>query len=307
MKKLYTLSFVLLATAISFGQSFTASYDFGGVTATTGSVDPTPVPTVPGLTLGSFTAVNPTASLPYNSTASGRFSFTSMPLGSTNGSDTGFIGVIDPAVYLQVVVNPNVGTTYSLSGITFGVRRSGTGIRNFAVRCSADNYAANLPASIFPANANLAVQTVNTFFWTSDATSTTADQVGSTVTLGTVFTNITTPVTFRFYGWNAEAGGGSFSLDNVALTGNVNALSTQSNSISGLSIYPNPATKGQFFITSNSGLQKSVSVFDVLGKQVLKANITDAAINVANLKSGVYFVKVIEDGKTATRKLVINN
>jgi hypothetical protein len=77
--------------------------------------------------------------------------------------------------------------------------------------------------------------------------------------------------------------------------------------IPGLSIYPNPATKGQFFITSNSGLQKSVSVFDVLGKQVLKANITDAAINVATLKSGVYFVKVTEDGKTATRKLVINN
>ncbi len=83
--------------------------------------------------------------------------------------------------------------------------------------------------------------------------------------------------------------------------------STPKNEIAGLSIFPNPTNNGLLYVTSDSSVQKAVTVFDVLGKQVLKASITDQAINVANLKSGVYFVKVTEDGKTATRKLVINN
>ena len=110
----------------------------------------------------------------------------------------------------------------------------------------------------------------------------------------------------------ATAGTGNMEFDEIRVgttwaSVTPTTLSTQSNTIVGLSIYPNPVTDGQFFVTSNGGLQKNVSVFDVLGKQVLKASITDSAINVANLKSGVYFVKVTEEGKTATRKLVINN
>jgi hypothetical protein len=42
-----------------------------------------------------------------------------------------------------------------------------------------------------------------------------------------------------------------------------------------------------------------------LGKEVLKANVTNNAVNVSKLTAGVYVVKVTEEGKTATRKLVI--
>jgi hypothetical protein len=49
-----------------------------------------------------------------------------------------------------------------------------------------------------------------------------------------------------------------------------------------------------------------VVVFDVLGKQILKvANATDNGINIGNLKAGIYMVKVSQDGKSATRKLVV--
>jgi hypothetical protein len=37
----------------------------------------------------------------------------------------------------------------------------------------------------------------------------------------------------------------------------------------------------------------------------LKANVVNNAVNVAKLTPGVYVVKVTEEGKTATRKLVI--
>jgi Lamin Tail Domain/Secretion system C-terminal sorting domain len=83
------------------------------------------------------------------------------------------------------------------------------------------------------------------------------------------------------------------------------ALSTNQNSISGLKVYPNPITNGKLFIVSDSNDTKSVVVYDVLGKQVLNTTATDQAVNLSELTSGVYIVKITENGKTATRKLVI--
>lgn len=82
-------------------------------------------------------------------------------------------------------------------------------------------------------------------------------------------------------------------------------LSIRQNAIDGLKVYPNPVTNGNLYITSDNNVSKTVAVYDVLGKQVIKTTVTDQAVNVSNLKGGVYIVKITEDGKTATRKLVI--
>lgn len=82
-------------------------------------------------------------------------------------------------------------------------------------------------------------------------------------------------------------------------------LSTKSfESISGLSIYPNPA-KTVLNITSNSFATKTVEIYNVLGTKVLADTVTNNTVNVASLANGVYVIKVTEEGKTATRKLVI--
>jgi hypothetical protein len=81
-------------------------------------------------------------------------------------------------------------------------------------------------------------------------------------------------------------------------------LGVAQNQIEGLKIYPNPVTNGTFYINTNADSTKEVVVYDVLGKQVIKTSTTNA-VNVTNLKGGVYIVKITEDGKTATRKLVI--
>lgn len=75
---------------MSFGQDFTSSYDFAGVTNASGLTDPSPVPTVSGVTFGSFSAIVNTAATvpPTNSTGSGRFSLTNQPLGATPSIDT---------------------------------------------------------------------------------------------------------------------------------------------------------------------------------------------------------------------------
>ena len=82
-------------------------------------------------------------------------------------------------------------------------------------------------------------------------------------------------------------------------------LGTSQNSIEGLSIYPNPVTNGTLFITSNANASKNIVIYDVLGKQVLNTTTDTTSINVAGLNAGVYIVKVTEEGKSATRKLVI--
>ncbi len=92
-------------------------------------------------------------------------------------------------------------------------------------------------------------------------------------------------------------------IDNVVLTGGT--ASVKSNDIAGLSVYPNPVTGNMLYVTSHNSVDKSVAIFDVLGKQVINTTTVNGAVNVANLNAGVYIVKVTEEGKTATRKLVV--
>lgn len=82
-------------------------------------------------------------------------------------------------------------------------------------------------------------------------------------------------------------------------------LSVKANSIARLNIYPNPVKDGTLYITSNSNNAKSIAVYDILGKQVLNSKTSNNAVNVSNLKGGAYIVKITEDGKTNTRKLII--
>lgn len=82
-------------------------------------------------------------------------------------------------------------------------------------------------------------------------------------------------------------------------------LATSQNAIAGLDIYPNPVTNGVLNINTTANDAKNVVVYDVLGKQVVNTTISGSTVNVANLKNGVYIVKITENGKTATRKLVI--
>lgn len=207
--------FALMTAASCVAQPFVSTYDFNQVTTTSGTTDPTSPPTATGVTFGSFASVGASA----NPNAGGRFSFTSQPLGGVNASDdfSQFTGSLSLAVYFEVAITPLSLIQLQLDSIGFTAQRSGTGIRSYAVRSSLDNYGANLPASINPANANLTVGPGNEFRWVADATTTA--QNGSIVILGAPFVNLTSAVRFRFYGWNAEGSGGTFSVDNVTLSG----------------------------------------------------------------------------------------
>ncbi len=84
------------------------------------------------------------------------------------------------------------------------------------------------------------------------------------------------------------------------------SLSVARNDIEGFSVYPNPVNSGEFSIRSISNLERMVQIYDMLGKQVYNRQVqANERVQVSNLTQGIYILKVEEEGKTATRKLII--
>ena len=109
---------------------------------------------------------------------------------------------------------------------------------------------------------------------------------------------------------SATAGTGNIDIDEVRMGDSwayvtSGILRNNQSSITGLRVYPNPVTNGTLFIETSANAEKTVVVFDVLGKKVLSTSTYDNAVNVGSLNVGVYIVKITEEGKTASRKLVI--
>ncbi|WP_242649261.1 T9SS type A sorting domain-containing protein [Aequorivita soesokkakensis] len=100
-------------------------------------------------------------------------------------------------------------------------------------------------------------------------------------------------------------GAGSFCI-NLPTLRDVNSCVLGTNEFQGdnFKIYPNPATNGYLYVTSKLNGAKNISVFDVLGKQVLKNKLNGERLDISSLKSGVYFL-TIEQGKSSTTKKLI--
>lgn len=85
----------------------------------------------------------------------------------------------------------------------------------------------------------------------------------------------------------------------------INLSSNSFDNIPGLTMYPNPLSGNALFITSTANAEMNVKIYNVLGKEVLSTKVNNTTVDVSNLASGVYMVKITEEGNTATRKLVI--
>jgi surface protein len=70
-----------------------------------------------------------------------------------------------------------------------------------------------------------------------------------------------------------------------------------------ISIYPNPVID-KLFIQGLSNPTK-ISVYDILGKLVLSKT-TSSEINVDNLQSGIYIIKIVDEQKEIIRKFIKN-
>lgn len=75
--------------------------------------------------------------------------------------------------------------------------------------------------------------------------------------------------------------------------------------IDGFKLYPNPVTQGKVYIETTQNDPKQILIFDVLGTQVLQTTILGKELNLSQLDKGVYILRVFENNKVATRKLIV--
>lgn len=83
-------------------------------------------------------------------------------------------------------------------------------------------------------------------------------------------------------------------------------LSVEKQELVEVEMYPNPINgTNALFVNPNSSNEKEVTIYNVLGKKVLKSTVISEAVDVSGLTSGIYFLTVLEDRKIGSKKLVI--
>ncbi|MBC7863624.1 MAG: T9SS type A sorting domain-containing protein [Bacteroidia bacterium] len=117
---------------------------------------------------------------------------------------------------------------------------------------------------------------------------------------------------FRFGFTNSGYGTNpAFSIDNISVIDAVTTSLAENKSENSFSVFPNP-TKGIFTLSLSSVNENAgvVTITDVLGKTVSTKQIaanTNApiAIDLTGQEKGVYFVRVVNGGKVAVKKIVL--
>ncbi|XCF06223.1 T9SS type A sorting domain-containing protein [Tamlana crocina] len=84
-----------------------------------------------------------------------------------------------------------------------------------------------------------------------------------------------------------------------------NTLSNKTTEITNFNIFPNPTSLGHVNISSNSTEKMDVTIYNLIGKQVLKPSVINNKIDISSLQAGVYLIKAFQNGKLSTKKLVV--
>jgi len=78
-----------------------------------------------------------------------------------------------------------------------------------------------------------------------------------------------------------------------------------SEKIKGLKVFPNPVKGDVVFITSDQELTKTITVYSVLGGKLMFKVLYTKELNISELNSGVYILKITEGEKEHTQKLFV--
>ena len=69
-------------------------------------------------------------------------------------------------------------------------------------------------------------------------------------------------------------------------------------------IYPNPASDRLYFDMPNNIAVEKIEIYDAIGKRVLSSQVNNNSVDVFNLTSGIYFVKINVEGSQITKKII---
>ena len=280
MKKFYSLFAAVILAATVNAQSFTATYDFAE------APNPDNGELVGNnLNISAFTATGLAST-----TTGNRFAWSGAPLA----------GTLDESKYFEVTLTPASNYMITINTISFRSQRSGTGPRTYVVRSSADTFAANLPASISNANPELEILTGNQFHFKNDIT---MGQNGNNVTPVNIL-DINAPVKLRFYFYDAEAVSGTFSVDDVVISGQVtSSLGTIENFSNKINLVKNTNVNN----TMVFGTKANVQIVNANGQVVKTAAVSEnTSLDVSSLAKGMYIVTAEVNGQKVSQKIIKN-
>lgn len=118
-----------------------------------------------------------------------------------------------------------------------------------------------------------------------------------------VFTPAAGPLEIIFSVRNGVGNG--ILIDKVVLLKTASLSADDFNQSEGFALYPNPTSTGFVNIKSAAPGPISVSLYDVLGKQVIATTVNNNRLNISSLASGVYVMQLNQNGALTTKKLVI--
>ena len=181
-------------------------------------------------------------------------------------SGTGWnVPALDLTKYVEVSLSPAASYTMSLAQLSFDEQRSGTGPTTWALRSSVDNFAADInttPTSTTSPTSNGS--------FTSRVVSLSASAA---------FQNISTPVTFRIYGYGATGAAGTWRFDNITLTGAIGPINTSAplisvnpGSLTNFATVPGTPSSAKSYTVSGSNLTADITVTAPTGYEVSKDN-----------------------------------
>ena len=90
-----------------------------------------------------------------------------------------------------------------------------------------------------------------------------------------------------------------FDLDAVGVIHDLAHFDVPDNEMNLVAVYPNPVKDR---LTVEADYFESVEVYNLVGQQVMAS--TTADIDMSNMNQGIYFVRVMADGKTITKRIV---
>ena len=91
-------------------------------------------------------------------------------------------------------------------------------------------------------------------------------------------------------------------MDNFVIEG---TLGISDNSSLEMSLYPNPTNQNYVTIETPISGSKEIEVFELLGKKVIDVNSSSNQLDVSQLNSGVYMVRVTIENQSSTTKLIV--
>ena len=206
----------LLTTNWAMGQAFTGTYSFGsGGNVTSFNFN--------GTAISNLTVDPITKNGVSSSSSTNNFRASGWTTGSTNGGAAG--GTRDASDYFEFTITAATGYTISNPTLSFGVGRSATGPRRFEWRSSIDTF-----------NSAISVGTFNASISHSSGVLTTPDaNSGYTGNEISITTSGQTSITFRFYAYGAEQGGGTGGLQGNLTFGGTLAVSSTTATLAGYS------------------------------------------------------------------------